>query len=156
MRTPIAIAVSNVIWPRADAEDLSEQDVGGRGGETPVERQQVDPDTEAEGQDHPDRGVPFTFAIAEQSHGGGYHDRSEQCAQQRIVGYQQAGRRARERQFGGTVHRKREVAHDDERPNQPCRHRDEGCRDQRMLDETLRKVIGQSHGTTVSSPCRWW
>ena len=148
MRTPIAIA--------ADAEDLPEQDVGGRGGETTVKRKQVDPYTETEGQDHPDRGVPFTFTIPEQSHRGGYHDRSEQRAKQRIVGHQQAGRRASECQFGGAVHRKREVAHDDERPNQPRGYPDEGCRDQRMPDETLRKVIGQGHGTTASSPCRWW
>ena len=119
----------------ADAEDLTEQDVRRLGGEPVVEAEQVDAEAEAEGQDHPDGGVPLAFADAEEADRGGDDETADQRTGDRVVGDDEAGRGSGEGQLCGAVHGEGHAAGDDERPDQSADDRDQRAGDQRVLSE---------------------
>ena len=133
----------------ADAEDVAEQDVRRRRGEPVVLAEQVDADAEPEREHHADRRVAIALLAAQRRQQRRDDDGADERARHRVVGHQQPGRRAGERQLARAVHGERHAAHHDERADQPAGDRDHRAREERVLGERLLQVEVEVHAVHV-------
>src|SRR5581483_7466754 len=111
--------------PVADADDAAEQEVRRLRRVALVEREEEH--AEAEAEHGADRAVPLAAAQRERAEHAAEEQRAAEHADDGVEAERERGGRTGEAELRDRVHREREPARDDERPDRPADDRDDGA-----------------------------
>ena len=126
-----------------DADDASEEEVGGLGRVPLVEGEEEDAEAEPEREDGADRAVALASAERGDTECHADEQGAADHAEHRVDSDHECGGRAGEAQLRDRVHGETETAGDDERADRAASDRDDPTGDQGGVDEVLGEQLQQ-------------